>query len=166
MVKSKVRKTPTLDAVRGVKFHIGELLSQIKQGQQWKKKYKKVKKRVAKLDTKPVRHSEIPKYSHRIRPHLKHLENMFDIFGASPDICEEAKNMCHKVQECPELMSKHAKSVAAAVIYTCFKPELTKNDMAKRSGVSSPTITKLTKIIKAYDSNIIKSVSVRINNII
>jgi DNA-binding MurR/RpiR family transcriptional regulator len=49
-------------------------------------------------------------------------------------------------------MSKHAKSVAAAVIYTCFKPELTKNDMAKRSGVSSPTITKLTKIIKAYDS--------------
>jgi len=24
--------------------------------------------------------------------------------------------------------------------------------MAKRSGVSSPTITKLTKIIKAYDS--------------
>ena len=72
MVKSKVRKTPTLDAVRGVKSHIGELLSQIKQGQKWKKKYQKLKKKVAKLDTKPIRHSEIPKYSHRIRPHLKH----------------------------------------------------------------------------------------------
>jgi len=44
MVKTKVRKTPTLDAVRGVKSHIGELLSQIKQGQKWKRKYKKLKK--------------------------------------------------------------------------------------------------------------------------
>jgi len=45
MVKTKVRKTPTLDAVRGVKYHIGELLSQIKEGQKWKRKYKKLKKR-------------------------------------------------------------------------------------------------------------------------
>jgi len=37
MVKTKVRKTPTLDAVRGVKSHIGELLSQIKQGQKVEK---------------------------------------------------------------------------------------------------------------------------------
>jgi hypothetical protein len=48
MVKTKVRKTPTLDAVRGVKYHIGELLSQIKEGQKWKRKYKKLKKKFEK----------------------------------------------------------------------------------------------------------------------
>jgi|TARA_Y100000389_G_scaffold203248_1_gene251053 Trp operon repressor len=159
MVKTKVRKTPTLDAVRGVKYHIGELLSQIKEGQKWKRKYKKLKKSLKKPVVVP------PIYTRRIKPHLEHLDNMFNIFGASPKICKEATDMCHKLQTCDEIMGKHSKSVAAAVLYTCFKPELNKKDMAKRSGVSIPTITKLSKIIKTYDPNVIRSVSVMINNI-
>ena len=106
-----------------------------------------------------------PIYTRRIKPHLEHLDNMFNIFGASPKICKEATDMCHKLQTCDEIMGKHSKSVAAAVLYTCFKPELNKKDMAKRSGVSIPTITKLSKIIKTYDPNVIRSVSVMIKNI-
>jgi hypothetical protein len=144
MVKMKVCKIPTLDAVREVKFHINDLLSQIKKGQKWKRKYKKLKKTLK----KPVVVS--PSYTRRIKPQLEHLDNMFNIVGASPEIRKEATHMCHRIQNCCEVMTKHSKSVAAAVLYTCLKPELGKKDMAKRSGVSIPTITKLSKIIKAY----------------
>ena len=48
MVKTKTRKTPTLDSVRKVKSGVTEL---VLQNQKLKKKCRKLKKKVAKLET-------------------------------------------------------------------------------------------------------------------
>jgi hypothetical protein len=55
-LNKKMTKTrsnnPTLEAVRGVKSHLGDLLSQVRQGQQWKQKYNTLKLELTKLKEK------------------------------------------------------------------------------------------------------------------
>ena len=61
MVKTKTRKTPTLDSVRKVKSGVTEL---VLQNQKLKKKCRKLKKKVAKLETtskKSFRNDEVEK---------------------------------------------------------------------------------------------------------
>jgi hypothetical protein len=47
----------------------------------------------------------------------------------------------------PELMSRHAKTIAAGLIHSSVKPELNKRVMQEKIGVSVPTISQISRII-------------------
>lgn len=145
MVKTKVRKSQTFDAVRGVKSHIGELISQIKQGQKWKKKYKKLKKKIAKFESKKV----ITKITTREKRIYDFGTSMLKILGLNDiELVFRMYSAAAITAKCPELMSRHAKTIAAGVIHTYSKPQLNKKFMQEKIGVSIPTIGKVSKIIK------------------
>ena len=141
MVKTKVRKTPTLDAVRGVKSHIGELLSQIKQGQKWKRKYKKLKKRITQFEPKKV----VVKDDVREKRIYTIAISMLQTLGINETIGD--LDLFRSAANCPELMSRHAKTIAAGALHACIKPELNKRFMQEKIGVSIPTIGQVSKII-------------------
>ena len=143
MVKTKVRKTPTLDAVRGVKSHIGELLSQIKQGQKWKRKYKKLKKRITQFEPKKV----VVKDDVREKRIYTIAISMLQTLGINETIGD--LDLFRSAANCPELMSRHAKTIAAGALHACIKPELNKRFMEEKIGVSIPTIGQVSKIIKS-----------------
>lgn len=145
MVKTKVRKTPTLDAVRGVKSHISELLSQIKQGQKWKRKYKKLKKRITQFEPKKV----VVKDDVREKRIYTIAISMLQTLGINESIGD--LDLFKSAANCPELMSRHAKTIAAGALHACIKPELNKRFMQEKIGVSIPTIGQVSKIIKSYD---------------
>lgn len=146
MVKTKVRKTPTLDAVRGVKSHIGELLSQIKQGQKWKRKYKKLKKRITQFEPKKV----VVKDDVREKRIYTIAISMLQTLGINEvDWLFRMAEVAERAANCPELMSRHAKTIAAGALHACIKPELNKRFMQEKIGVSIPTIGKVSKIIKS-----------------
>jgi len=48
---------------------------------------------------------------------------------------------------CPELMSRHAKTIAAGLLHSSVKPELNKRVMQEKIGVSVPTISQVSRII-------------------
>ena len=143
MVKTKVRKTPTLDAVRGVKSHIGELLSQIKQGQKWKRKYKKLKKRITQFEPKKI----VVKDDVREKRIYTIAISMLQTLGINETIGD--LDLFRSAANCPELMSRHAKTIAAGALHACIKPELNKRFMQEKIGVSIPTIGQVSKIIKS-----------------
>lgn len=145
MVKTKVRKTPTLDAVRGVKSHVSELLSQIKQGQKWKRKYKKLKKRITQFEPKKV----VVKDDVREKRIYTIAISMLQTLGINESIGD--LDLFKSAANCPELMSRHAKTIAAGALHACIKPELNKRFMQEKIGVSIPTIGQVSKIIKSYD---------------
>jgi len=145
MVKTKVRKTPTLDAVRGVKSHVSELLSQIKQGQKWKRKYKKLKKRITQFEPKKI----VVKDDVREKRIYTIAISMLQTLGINESIGD--LDLFKSAANCPELMSRHAKTIAAGALHACIKPELNKRFMQEKIGVSIPTIGQVSKIIKAYD---------------
>ena len=145
MVKSKVRKTPTLDAVRGVKSHIGELLSQIKQGQKWKRKYKKLKKRITQFEPKKI----VVKDDVREKRIYTIVISMLQTLGMTEATCDMDLDLLRSAANCPELMSRHAKTIAAGALHACIKPELNKRFMQENIGVSIPTIGQVSKIIKS-----------------
>jgi len=143
MVKTKVRKTPTLDAVRGVKSHVSELLSQIKQGQKWKRKYKKLKKRITQFEPKKV----VVKDDVREKRIYTIAISMLQTLGINETIGD--LDLFRSAANCPELMSRHAKTIAAGALHACIKPELNKRFMQEKIGVSIPTIGQVSKIIKS-----------------
>ena len=141
MVKTKVRKTPTLDAVRGVKSHVSELLSQIKQGQKWKRKYKKLKKRITQFEPKKI----VVKDDVREKRIYTIAISMLQTLGINESIGD--LDLFKSAANCPQLMSRHAKTIAAGALHACIKPELNKRFMQEKIGVSIPTIGKVSKII-------------------
>lgn len=141
MVKTKVRKTPTLDAVRGVKSHVSELLSQIKQGQKWKRKYKKLKKRITQFEPKKV----VVKDDVREKRIYTIAISMLQTLGINESIGD--LDLFKSAANCPQLMSRHAKTIAAGALHACIKPELNKRFMQEKIGVSIPTIGQVSKII-------------------
>ena len=143
MVKTKVRKTPTLDAVRGVKSHVSELLSQIKQGQKWKRKYKKLKKRITQFEPKKI----VVKDDVREKRIYTIAISMLQTLGINESIGD--LDLFKSAANCPQLMSRHAKTIAAGALHACIKPELNKRFMQEKIGVSIPTIGQVSKIIKS-----------------
>jgi len=141
MVKTKVRKTPTLDAVRGVKSHVSELLSQIKQGQKWKRKYKKLKKRITQFEPKKI----VVKDDVREKRIYTIAISMLQTLGINESIGD--LDLFKSAANCPQLMSRHAKTIAAGALHACIKPELNKRFMQEKIGVSIPTIGQVSKII-------------------
>jgi transcription initiation factor TFIIIB Brf1 subunit/transcription initiation factor TFIIB len=60
----------------------------------------------------------------------------------------KVNNMCIKVSNCSQLMSKHPKTIAATVIMIVL--ERPKSEVCKMTGVSSSTISKLENIVREY----------------
>ena len=192
MVKTKTRKTPTLDSVRKVKSGVTEL---VLQNQKLKKKCRKLKKKVAKLETTSkttFRNDEVEKKRattkalvdkkraaaakalmdkkraaasaclrslqffkcdrqvSKLTPYQQNIWKHTLSMGETLDILDDyfAVRFLKFIRNIPpELMSRHAKTIAAGLIHSSVKPELNKRVMQEKIGVSVPTISQVSRII-------------------
>lgn len=189
MVKTK---TPTLDSVRKVKSGVTEL---VLQNQKLKKKCRKLKKKVAKLETTSkttFRNDEVEKKRattkalvdkkraaaakalmdkkraaasaclrslqffkcdrqvSKLTPYQQNIWKHTLSMGETLDILDDyfAVRFLKFIRNIPpELMSRHAKTIAAGLIHSSVKPELNKRVMQEKIGVSVPTISQVSRII-------------------
>ncbi len=189
MVKTK---TPTLDSVRKVKSGVTEL---VLQNQKLKKKCRKLKKKVAKLETTSkttFRNDEVEKKRattkalvdkkrataakalmdkkraaasaclrslqffkcdrqvSKLTPYQQNIWKHTLSMGETLDILDDyfAVRFLKFIRNIPpELMSRHAKTIAAGLIHSSVKPELNKRVMQEKIGVSVPTISQISRII-------------------
>ena len=166
MVKTKTRRTPTLDSVRKVKSGVTEL---VLQNQKLKKKCRKLKKKVAKLETtsKTSFRNDLTKkrpfyitpcgtllfpatgakkltpYQQNIWKHTLSMVETLDILDYN-----FGNRFLWFIHDLPSaLMSRHAKTIAAGFIHSSVKPELNKRVMQEKIGVSVPTISQISRII-------------------
>tara|TARA_B110000046_G_scaffold38270_1_gene41936 strand:- start:1943 stop:2479 length:537 start_codon:yes stop_codon:yes gene_type:complete len=168
----KHSKNSTLEAVRGVKSHLGDLLSQVRQGQQWKKKYtalnlefmKLKKKEYTTLKFEFMKHEsekmkkrkcgvqEVKHQFHEISDDkmMQCLKELFIIFDASPQVCKAAMVMAHELKYCFQLMSKRPKTVSTCIMYICMKPHVDKKIISEKAQLSAPSINLTTKIIQNF----------------
>ena len=165
MVKTKT-KTPTLDSVRKVKSGVTEL---VLQNQKLKKKCRKLKKKVAKLETtsKTSFRNDLTKKrpfyitpcgtllfpatgAKKLTPYQQNIWKYILWMGTKLDIHDGVPRGCFSKfinNIPPALMSRHAKSIAAGLIHSSVKPELNKRVMQEKIGVSVPTISQVSRII-------------------
>ena len=163
MVKTKT-KTPTLDSVRKVKSGVTEL---VLQNQKLKKKCRKLKKKVAKLETtskKSFRNDltkKRPFYitpcgtllfpatgAKKLTPYQQNIWKYILWMGTKLDIHDGTLRFSKFINNIPPaLMSRHAKTIAAGLIHSSVKPELNKRVMQEKIGVSVPTISQVSRII-------------------
>ena len=161
MVKTK---TPTLDSVRKVKSGVTEL---VLQNQKLKKKCRKLKKKVAKLETtskKSFRNDltkKRPFYitpcgtllfpatgAKKLTPYQQNIWKYILWMGTKLDIHDGTLRFSKFINNIPPaLMSRHAKSIAAGLLHSSVKPELNKRVMQEKIGVSVPTISQISRII-------------------
>lgn len=148
------KKRSTLEAVRGVKSNVSDLISQIKQGRQWKKKYKSLKLELSR--TKVIFANELMRVQQEKtkkvlkNPKHKHLDKLFELFDVSQNVRNDAMLMSKQLEKCEELMGKHSKTVAVCVLYLCMKPYIDRNIISEKAGLSLPTLSRTTKIIQNY----------------
>ena len=113
------KKRSTLEAVRGVKSNVSDLISQIKQGRQWKKKYKSIKLELSR--TKVIFANELMRVQQEKTkkvlkpPKHKHLDKLFELFDVSQGVRNDAMLMSKQLEKCEELMGKHSTTVAVCV---------------------------------------------------
>lgn len=148
------KKRSTLEAVRGVKSHLGDLLSQVRQGQQWKKKYDSLKLELDKLKSEKKKRGVV-KFKHVFQDESddkisKSLNEQFILFDASPQVCKKAKVMAHELKNCFQLMSKRPSTISTCIMYICMKPYMDKNIISEKTKLSLPSINLTTKIIQNF----------------
>tara|TARA_R110000851_G_scaffold12314_1_gene42850 strand:- start:665 stop:1165 length:501 start_codon:yes stop_codon:yes gene_type:complete len=163
MVKTKT-KTPTLDSVRKVKSGVTEL---VLQNQKLKKKCRKLKKKVAKLETtsKTSFRNDLAKKrpfyitpcgtllfpatgAKKLTPYQQNIWKYILWMGTKLDIHDGTLRFSKFINNIPPaLMSRHAKSIAAGLLHSSVKPELNKRVMQEKIGVSVPTISQISRII-------------------
>ena len=161
MVKTK---TPTLDSVRKVKSGVTEL---VLQNQKLKKKCRKLKKKVAKLETtsKTSFRNDLTKKrpfyitpcgtllfpatgAKKLTPYQQNIWKYILWMGTKLDIHDGTLRFSKFINNIPPaLMSRHAKSIAAGLLHSSVKPELNKRVMQEKIGVSVPTISQISRII-------------------
>ena len=161
MVKTK---TPTLDSVRKVKSGVTEL---VLQNQKLKKKCRKLKKKVAKLETtsKTSFRNDLTKKrpfyitpcgtllfpatgAKKLTPYQQNIWKYILWMGTKLDIHDGTLRFSKFINNIPPaLMSRHAKTIAAGLIHSSVKPELNKRVMQEKIGVSVPTISQVSRII-------------------
>ena len=161
MVKTK---TPTLDSVRKVKSGVTEL---VLQNQKLKKKCRKLKKKVAKLETtsKTSFRNDLTKKRpfyitpcgtllfpatgvKKLTPYQQNIWKYILWMGTKLDIHDGTLRFSKFINNIPPaLMSRHAKSIAAGLLHSSVKPELNKRVMQEKIGVSVPTISQVSRII-------------------
>jgi|SRR6056300_587956 hypothetical protein len=146
------KKRSTLEAVRGVKTNVSHLISQVRQGQQWKRKYKALKLELSR--TKLIFADELMRIQQektkKIVSKDNHLNELFEIFNASPSVRHDALIMSKKLEKCEELMGKRSKTVAVCVLHLCLKPYVDRNIISQKAKLSLPTLSRNTKIIQNY----------------
>lgn len=146
------KKRSTLEAVRGVKTNVSHLITQVRQGQQWKRKYKALKLELSR--TKLIFADELMRIQQekakQITPKGNHLNELFELFDASLSVRHDAMLMSKKLEKCEELMGKRSKTIAVCVLYLCMKPYVDRNVISHKAKLSLPTLSRNTKIIQNY----------------
>jgi len=78
---------------------------------------------------------------------MSRLLNTFDISREERLKCNQ---MCSKLEECVDLMSKSPNSVATAVIFMVMNKTLPKVEICEKCNVSIPTLNKIVVIVKRH----------------
>ena len=78
---------------------------------------------------------------------MSRLLNTFDISREERLKCNQ---MCSKLEDCVDLMSKSPNSVATAVIFMVMNKTLSKADICEKCSVSIPTLNKIVVIVKRH----------------
>ncbi len=110
-----------------------------------KRKYKKLKKRITKFEHKKI----VVKDDVSEKSIYTIVISMLQTLGMTEATCDLDLDLLRSAANCPELMSRHAKTIAAGALHACIKPELNKRFMQEKIGVSIPTIGQVSKIIKS-----------------
>jgi transcription initiation factor TFIIIB Brf1 subunit/transcription initiation factor TFIIB len=78
---------------------------------------------------------------------MSRLLNTFDISREERLKCNQ---MCSKLEDCVDLMSKSPNSVATAVIFMVMNKTLSKADICEKCSVSVPTLNKIVVLVKRH----------------
>lgn len=78
---------------------------------------------------------------------MSRLLNSFEISREERLKCNQ---MCSKLEECVDLMSKSPNSVATAIIFTVIGEKMSKSELCEKCGVSIPTLNKIVVILKRH----------------
>jgi len=78
---------------------------------------------------------------------MSRLLNSFEISREERLKCNQ---MCNKLEECVDLMSKSPNSVATAVIFIVLGERMSKSELCEKCGVSIPTLNKIVVILKRH----------------
>jgi transcription initiation factor TFIIIB Brf1 subunit/transcription initiation factor TFIIB len=78
---------------------------------------------------------------------MSRLLNSFEISREERLKCNQ---MCNKLEECVDLMSKSPNSVATAIIFIVLGERMSKSELCEKCGVSIPTLNKIVVILKRH----------------
>ena len=90
---------------------------------------------------------------------LQLLENLLKKVGAGPSLVRRSKGVYGCVANSPDIMAKHSKTIAAGIVHYSTEPKMTikeKREFCKVSGVSMPSINKMTHLIQEHLSSSIR----------
>ena len=99
-------------------------------------------------------------FEHKIsKVKLQAVENLLKKVGAGPSLVRTSKGVYNCVTNSPDIMAKQSKTIAAGIIHYSTDPKMTwkeKQEFCKVSGVSIPTIYKITHLIQEHLSSSIR----------
>jgi transcription initiation factor TFIIIB Brf1 subunit/transcription initiation factor TFIIB len=78
------------------------------------------------------------------------MSRLLNSFEISRDERLKCNQMCNKLEECVDLMSKSPNSVATAIIFTVLGGRMSKSELCEKCGVSIPTLNKIVVILKRH----------------
>ncbi len=78
------------------------------------------------------------------------MSRLLNSFEISRDERLKCNQMCNKLEECVDLMSKSPNSVATAIIFTVLEGRMSKSELCEKCGVSIPTLNKIVVILKRH----------------
>ena len=90
---------------------------------------------------------------------LQLLENLLKKVGAGPSLVRTSKGVYGCVANSSDIMAKHSKTIAAGIVHYSTEPKMTtkeKREFCKVSGVSMPSINKMTHLIQEHLSSSIR----------
>jgi|TARA_B110000285_G_scaffold58554_1_gene67023 transcription initiation factor TFIIB len=78
------------------------------------------------------------------------MSRLLNAFEVSREERLQCNQMCNKLEECVDLMSKSPNSVATAIIFTVLGDKMSKSELCEKCGVSIPTLNKIVVITKRH----------------
>ena len=87
------------------------------------------------------------------------VEHLLKKMGAGPSLVRTSKGVYGCVANSPDIMAKHSKTIAAGIVHYSTEPKMTikeKREFCKVSGVSMPSINKMTHLIQEHLSSSIR----------
>ena len=87
------------------------------------------------------------------------VEHLLKKMGAGPSLVRTSKGVYGCVANSSDIMAKHSKTIAAGIVHYSTEPKMTikeKREFCKVSGVSMPSINKMTHLIQEHLSSSIR----------